>query len=453
MNTCDAFPVDFCWGSATAAYQIEGAWNVDGRGESIWDRFSHTPGKIANGDTGDIACDHSHRWPEDVALMAWLGLHAYRFSISWPRIFPSGGGSVNRRGLDFYRRLLDALHEANIAPVVTLYHWDLPQALQDRGGWANRDTAYRFAEYADTLFAQLGPQVAQWHTLNEPAIISYIGHLHGSKAPGTRRFWQLGQVIHHLLLAHGLAVQAYRGYVRPAPRRLPPGIGIVLNLRIGHPYRAQHRDQQAASRLDALWNRMFLDPIFRGHYPDEALRFLHRRGIVVRIAPGDLDLVAAPIDLLGLNVYTRSIVAARPDPLLGAGFVPPTGPTTAMGWEIYPSALYETLQLAASYTDIPLYIAENGAAFDDGIAADGSIDDHDRIAFLQSYIAEARRAVSAGIKLKGYFLWSLLDNFEWEEGYQQRFGLVHVDFPSGKRTPKRSAHWYRDLVARNSLPT
>jgi beta-glucosidase len=451
MNTCDAFPIDFCWGAATAAYQIEGAWNVDGRGESIWDRFSHTSGKVAHGDTGDIACDHYHRWPEDVTLMQQLGLHAYRFSISWPRIFPSGGGRINQRGLDFYRRLLDALHTVHIAPVVTLYHWDLPQALQDRGGWANRDTAYRFAEYANTLFDQIGDQVAQWHTLNEPAIISYIGYAHGSKAPGTRRFWQLGKVIHHLLLAHGLTVQAYRTYRQPLPGRLPTGIGIVLNLRIGHPQSASQRDHRAAARLDVLWNRMFLDPLFRGHYPEEGLRFLRRRGIIVDPLPSDLERIAAPIDLLGLNVYTRSVVAARRDPLLGARFIPTPGPTTAMGWEIYPPALYETLRLAASYTDLPLYIAENGAAFNDEVKADGSIDDQDRIAFLDSYIAEARRAIADGINLKGYFLWSLLDNFEWEEGYQRRFGIIHIDFPSGRRTLKRSAHWYHDLIMRNAL--
>ncbi|NJM05031.1 beta-glucosidase [Candidatus Gracilibacteria bacterium] len=451
MNTCETFPADFCWGAATAAYQIEGAWNSDGRGESIWDRFSHTPGKVANGDTGDIACDHYHRWPEDVALMAQLGLHAYRFSISWPRIFPSGGGQPNHRGLDFYRRLIDALCEHKIAPVATLYHWDLPQALQERGGWANRDTAYRFAEYADLLFQHFGAQVTHWHTLNEPAIVSYIGHLHGSKAPGTRRFWQLGHVIHHLLLAHGLAVQAYRSHRSHRSSRLSPGIGIVLNLRIGHPDSADPRDKQALDRIDTLWNRMFLDPLFRGYYPEEALRFLRQRGVCVRPSPGDLEIIAAPIDLLGLNVYTRSIVAAARDPLLGVRFIPPRAPKTAMGWEIYPPALYETLQLAAAYTDLPLYIAENGAAFNDTPTATGAIDDHDRIAFLQAYLAEAQRAIDDGIRLKGYFLWSLLDNFEWEEGYQRRFGIVHVDFPSGTRTLKRSAHWYRDLIARNGV--
>lgn len=444
------FPPGFVWGAATSAYQIEGAWREDGKGESIWDRFSHTRGRVRNGHTGDVAADHYHRYREDVALMADLGLQAYRFSISWPRIFPTGGGQLNQRGLDFYRRLVDALQQRGIAPLATLYHWDLPQALQERGGWANRDTALRFAEYAATMFSHLGDEVPSWATLNEPAIVSYLGHLLGLKAPGSRRFWAFLQVVHHQLLAHGLAVRAYRQVAPPTRPGAPgAGVGIVLNLQPYHPIAPKPLHLRACQWLDGIWNRLFLEPLFRGAYPPHVLAYFRRRGVPMRAQPGDLDLIGQPLDFLGLNIYTRAIVAGVP--LVGARPIRPPGPVTAMGWEIYPGCMYEVLRLAHSYTDIPLFITENGAAFEDRVRPDGSVEDPERISYLRAHMAQAHRAIAEGVNLRGYLVWSLLDNFEWEDGYDKRFGLVHIDFATLKRTPKGSARWFRDVIGRNGV--
>lgn len=437
------FPTGFVWGAATAAFQIEGAAHADGKGESIWDRFSHTPGRVRNGHTGDIACCHYERYEEDIALMADIGLKAYRFSIAWPRIFPNGAGAINQAGVDFYRRLLAKLRDRDILPVATLYHWDLPQALQNRGGWANRDTAQRFAEYADAMFRLLGDEVHMWSTLNEPAIVAYMGHLSGIKAPGTRRFWEFLNVVHHLMLGHGLAVQAFRQSGTPSE------IGIVLNPLPSHPGTPHPRDVRASQGLDLLWNRLFYEPLFRGHYPPDALRFFRRRGIRMWTQPGDLELISQPLDYVGLNVYTRALT--RSAPVIGMRPMSTTGPTTAMGWEIYPPCVYEVLQMTKSYTDLPLYIAENGAAFNDTVGPDGQVNDPERIAYLHAHMAEARRAIEDGVDLRGYFVWSLLDNFEWEDGYSKRFGLIHIDYGTLKRTPKRSAFWFRDVIARNGL--
>ena len=447
------FPDDFVWGAATSAYQIEGAWNEDGKGESIWDRFCHTPGRVVGGATGDIACDHYHRYAADVDMLAALGVKAYRFSLAWTRLFPDGGSQPNPAGFDFYRRLIAALRERGIMPMVTLYHWDLPQALQDKGGWTNRDTAYRFADYAARAFEEFGANVPLWTTLNEPTLIAFAGHALGIKAPGTRRFWTVLTVVHHLLLAHGLAVEAFREVAPATAADLPdPGIGIVLSVRPTHPASDRPADIRAAQLMNHLTQDLYFEPLFRGRYPADALAFFRRRLVRPKIQPGDLDHISRPIDFLGINVYTRGLVAAnRFNPAFGVRQVAPSGPTTAMGWEIYPPCLFEVLQLAQTYTDLPLYITENGAAFADKTQTGGTIADQDRIDFLRSYLAEAHRAIAAGAKLKGYFVWSLLDNFEWDEGYEPRFGLIHVDFETLERTWKQSAHWYREVIARNGI--
>jgi len=447
-----AFPPGFLWGAATSAFQIEGHTRADGRGESIWDRFCQKPGRVAGGGTGEPACDHYRRWPEDVALMARLGLGAYRFSVAWPRIFPGGGAPLNQKGLDFYRRLVAALRERGIVPMITLYHWDLPQALQERGGWAARDTALRFAEYAALLFDRLGDEVPLWATINEPMLITYAGYAGRTKAPGVGRPRQTLAVAHHLLLAHGLAVRAFRQIVGPtADDGGARGIGMVLNLRPCHPASPRPRDVRAAQLLDTLTNRLFLEPLFRGRYPELALRFFRRRCVPLPAAPGDMAIIAEPADFLGINVYVR-VLAAASNPLMGARQVPGPGPKTALGWEIYPACIGEALALAREYTALPLYLTENGAAFADRPGPDGAIDDQERIAYLRAHLVEAHRAIAAGIDLRGYFVWSLLDNFEWEEGYGPRFGLIRVDYTTQTRRPKASAQWYAEVIARNGVP-
>lgn len=448
-----AFPAHFLWGAATAAYQIEGAWNEDGKGESIWDRFCHTPGKIWRGDTGDVACDHYHRFAEDVALMAALGLRAYRFSIAWTRIFPLGYGQPNQRGLDFYRRLIDTLHAHGILPVATLYHWDLPQVLQDRGGWMNRDTAHHFADFAAYLFDRIGSDVPLWITQNEPFVAAFFGYGNGTHAPGMRRPWQILPAAHHLLLSHGLAVQAFRAAALHSSGALPdPRIGITLLIWPNHAATNHPPDIAANHRTDGAMNRMFLEPLFRKRYPEDVWQHFARRRMLPRVEPGDLELIAQAIDFLGVNTYTRLVNAANPfDLLVGARQVRQAGPHTAMDWEVYPQCIYEALSIARTYTNLPLYITENGAAFDEQIGPDGRIDDTARIAYLRDHLVQAHRAMCAGIDLRGYFVWSLLDNFEWNHGYSKRFGLVHVDFVTLRRTWKRSAYWYRDVIARNGF--
>ncbi len=450
------FPAGFLWGAATAAYQIEGAWETDGKGESIWDRFSHTPGTIVGGDTGDHAADHYRRWEEDVGHMAALGLRSYRFSVAWPRIFPEGGGSPNQRGIDFYRRLVEALNQRGILPSLTLYHWDLPQALQERGGWRNRDTALRFAEYAYYLFRQLGNEVPFWVTHNEPFIQAFYGHGTGENAPGHRNPWEILPVAHHLLLAHGLAVEAFRAAAlhAPAPGAPVPQIGIVLFIWPHHPASSRHADQQANRIADGGMNRWFLEPLFRGHYPEDMLRHFALRGMRPTVRPGDMALISHPIDFLGLNTYTRLINQANPfDLISGVRQVPPDGPTTAMGWEIYPDCILEALRKAHTYTSLPLYITENGVALDDALGPDGLVHDRGRIAYLHAHIAAAQRALAEGIDLRGYYVWTLMDNFEWSKGFSKRFGLIHIDFATQRRSWKSSAYWYRDLIARNGLLT
>ena len=430
------FPTGFRFGAATAAYQVEGAAREDGRGESIWDRFSHKPGAVVNGDTGDVACDHYHRWASDVDLMASLGLESYRFSISWPRVQPDGRGAFNPRGIGFYRRLVEGLLERGIEPVATLYHWDLPQARQDAGGWAVRDTALRFAEYAAMMASELGDVVEGWITHNEPWVVAFLGHAVGRKAPGVRDWPTALTVAHHLLLSHGLAVDALRSSVR-AP------VGITLNL---NPMRGS---EAAVARMDAHQNRWFLDPVLRGVYPVEMLEHYERVfGPLSSLNPEDLDVISRPIDFLGVNYYNPTLVRESAELPLLAETVPARGPnTTAMGWPVDASGLYDLLlRLRADYGDLEIWITENGAAYDDERLVDGVVEDPSRVAFLRDHLEALRRAAVDGVRVRRYHAWSLLDNFEWEHGYAKRFGIVRVDFETQSRTLKRSALWYRDHI-------
>lgn len=440
------FPTNFVWGAATSSYQIEGAWQADGKGESIWDRFSHTPGKIRAGDTGDVACDHYHRWREDVALMSKLGLPAYRFSINWPRIFPEGTGTVNQAGLNFYDQLVDGLLEAGVEPYVNLYHWELPQTLQDQGGWPARTTAEAFAVYADTISSHLADRVGHWITLNEPFVSAYVGYLDGLHAPGHRDVDEMVAASHHLLLAHGWASQAIRANVATAE------VALVLNLHPVHPASPSQADRQAARIRDGAINRWYLDAISGRGYPQDMLSYYGKP--MDCILPGDMEVVTMPIDHLGVNYYSRLI--ARSDEIPESENAPRTieapKDVTAIGWEVYPEGLYEILtRLDGEYEFPALMITENGAAYDDQIDEGGSVNDDDRIRYLQAHIEQAGRALQSSVALNGYFVWSLLDNFEWAYGFSKRFGLIHVDFKTLVRQPKKSAFWYRNVIKRNGL--
>ncbi|MEU2983628.1 GH1 family beta-glucosidase [Micromonospora aurantiaca] len=451
------FPEGFVWGGATAAYQIEGAARDDGRGPSIWDTFSRTPGAVFQGHTGDVACDHYHRYAQDVALMAELGLRAYRFSVSWPRVRPDGTGPVEPRGLDFYDRLTDALLAAGIDPIVTLYHWDLPQALEDRGGWTVRETAEHFAEYALAVHGRLGDRVRTWTTLNEPWCSAYLGYGSGVHAPGRRDSGDAFRAVHHLLLGHGLAARALRAAGVET-------LGITLNLADVQPADAgSAADAEAVRLVDGLHNRIFLDPLTGGGYPADVLAHVSRIVTPDFVRDGDEKLIAAPLDLLGLNYYAPTYVAGRAD---GAGggaypgtagaveFLPPAGPLTDMGWSIEPAGLTRLLErVAADHPGLPLMITENGGAFPDtGLDERGGVADADRVAYLDGHLRAAHEAIARGVDLRGYLVWSVLDNFEWAEGcYRKRFGIVHVDYLTQRRTPKRSARWYQEVIARNGL--
>jgi beta-galactosidase len=456
-----AFPRGFVWGAATAAYQVEGAAGDDGRGPSIWDTFAHTPGKVADGHTGDVACDHYRRYADDVRLMARLGLGAYRFSVSWPRVQPHGSGPVNAAGLDFYERLVDELLGAGIAPYATLYHWDLPQALEDAGGWTNRDTAYRFAEYVQVVWDRLGDRVATWMTLNEPWIAAILGYGIGVHAPGRTSAADAFRACHHLLLAHGLGARALRTAGAAE-------IALTLNLapvmtpeQVYDPTLALSAvDAEAVNRIDCLLNRQFLDPALAGEYPAEVLTIVDRCAGLGHIRDGDLGVINQPIDLLGVNYYNPCVVRARPgEPANPAypgsediEFTTVDAPTTAMGWPIVPTGLYRLLvRLAHDYPRVGLIVAENGAAFDDVVTGD-RVHDANRTAFIDGHLRAAHTAIETGADLRGYLVWSLLDNFEWADGYHRRFGIVHVDFGTQRRLLKDSALWYRDVIRRNALP-
>jgi beta-glucosidase len=449
------FPAGFVWGAATAAYQIEGSTGDDGRGPSIWDTFSRTPGCVADGHTGDVACDHYRRYREDVALMSELGLRAYRFSVAWPRIQPDGSGPANPRGLDFYDRLVDTLLAYDISPYVTLYHWDLPQNLEDRGGWPVRATAARFAEYAAIVHRRLGDRVEDWTTLNEPWVCSFLGYASGVMAPGRTEPGASYAAVHHLLLAHGLSVQALRA---AGARR----IALTVNLAPVRTPGNSPADVEAVRIVDGLSNRIFLDPVLRGEYPGDVLADARRFTDLAYLRDGDLEVISEPIDWLGVNYYNPVHVAARPgapaNPTYpgseGIEFVSPGAPVTAMGWPIQADGLTEILtRLAREYPQMPLMVTENGAAFTDRLATGGDrVPDPDRIQYLDAHLRAAHDAIAQGVDLRGYLVWSLLDNFEWAEGYHKRFGVVYVDYADQRRVPKDSAWWYRDVIRRGGLP-
>jgi beta-glucosidase len=468
------FPTRFLWGAATAAYQIEGAAAEDGRTPSIWDTYSHTPGRVRNGDTGDTAADHYHRFPDDIALMSRLGLQAYRFSVSWSRVQPTGRGPAVERGLDFYRALVDELLEAGITPVATLYHWDLPQELEDAGGWPVRDTAERFGEYAALAADALGDRVRLWTTLNEPWCSAFLGYGSGVHAPGRTEPAASLRAAHHLNLAHGRAVAALRAAL-PGDAQL----SVTLNLHEVRPLSESLADGEAARRIDAVGNRIFTGPILRGTYPDDLLADpAHLLDWDELLHQGDLAAISAPIDLLGVNYYTPTLVSSRlGTDGRGAGsgaatrndghgrsehspwpgsedvvFHLPPGERTAMNWSIDPSGMYDLLtRIHREHPGLPLLVTENGAAFDDYVNPEGEVRDPERIAYLRSHLAAVHSALSAGVDVRGYFLWSLMDNFEWAYGYGKRFGAVYVDYATQRRIPKSSAHWYAETIRQGGV--
>ena len=446
-----SFPDGFVWGAATSSFQIEGACQADGRGESIWDRFANQPGRIKDGSHGEPACDHYHRFREDIALMKELGLGAYRFSIAWPRILPGGSGQVNPKGLDFYEQLVDGLLAAGIAPHVTLYHWDLPQALEDGGGWPQRSTAEAFVELAEAVSQRLGDRVQHWMTHNEPWCTTVLGYQTGDHAPGRKNFQQALAAIHHVHLSHGWAVEVLR--------RNSPGarIGTTHILSPVVPASASEADQRAARERDGTFNRWFLDPIFKGAYPQDVIALFHRGKRIPKpelwfVKRGDLEAIRAPLDFLGINYYSRHIVRSHeiPEAANEKRQIEPLPDKTDIGWEIYPQGLTEGLvALQREYALPCIYITENGAAFNMGPDAEGRIVDTPRIEFLRGHLEALHAAIQRGVPVKGYFVWSLMDNFEWTHGYTQRFGIVWVDFKTQRRILKDSAKFYQQVIRQN----
>ena len=440
INDFPIFPEGFVLGTATAAYQIEGGVHDGGRGESIWDRFCHTPGKTYQGQTGDVACDHYHRWREDVGLMADLKLRAYRFSIAWPRIMPQGTGAVNPAGLDFYDRLVDELLAHNIQPFVTLYHWDLPQALQDAGGWPERSLVDHFADYTAVVVHRLGDRVQHWMTLNEPWVFSFVGYSEGHHAPGLTDLSAALQAAHHSLLAHGKAADAIRAHSRTEPQ-----VGIALNLNHIEPVSDRQADLDAARRHNGYLNRWFLDPLFRGRYPEDMLEFWGDRA--PEMEPDDLIGLPQRLDFLGINNYFRSIIGAGPNPPLNIKTHRPAGRYTEMDWEVYPDGLYQLLtRVHRDYSPRCIYITENGASYPDTLAPGGVVDDPLRVEYLHDHLFAVQRALEEGVPLRGYFVWTLMDNFEWAHGFSKHFGLVYLDYPTQARFVKSSGHWYRQMI-------
>ncbi len=440
------FPANFVWGAATASYQIEGAWNEDEEGESIWDRFSHTPGKVLDGDTGDVACDHYHRWEDDLKMIKALGLKAYRFSVAWPRVLPSGSGSVSEAGLDFYNKLVDGLLKLDIEPYITLYHWDLPQKLQDKGGWTARGVVDAFVEYTDIVTRALGDRVKNWITLNEPWVSAFVGYEHGRHAPGHFSLDEALAASHHLLLSHGRAVPVIRSNSRGA------NVGITLNLTPKYPASLSVADRIATTADDGYLNRWFLDPLVGRGYPQDVVRD-HGTDMSF-VQAGDLETIAAPLDFIGVNYYTRNIV--RSENVSEAENMPAIefrgDEITEMDWEVFPEGLYKTLgRLYFDYDFQSIHITENGAAFVDEVNADGEVDDRARLSYIKRHLEQVHRAIEAGIPVKGYFAWSLMDNFEWGFGYSKRFGLVYVDYKTQKRIMKSSAKWYSEVVQKGEI--
>ena len=436
------FPQEFTWGTATASYQIEGAVKEDGRGASIWDTFSATPGNVHNGNTGEIACDHYHRWRDDIDLMRQLNNSGYRFSIAWSRIFPTGTDTLNQKGLDFYSRLVDGLLAAGITPYVTLYHWDLPQALQDEEGWLRRGIVDDYAAYVDAVTRAFGDRVKHWITFNEPWVFTWLGYIMGIHAPGYHSENPRPALLatHNAYLAHGAAVPVIR---RNSPEAK---VGITLNLYPAYPASAKPDDLEAAARFDGYFNRWYLDPIFRGHYPADMIEFYEP--YMPEIRPGDMQRMHVPLDFLGVNYYSRALVGnGEQNAIIRTRSEKPDGEYTAMGWEVYPEGLYTLLKrIHSDYSPRAIYITENGAAFEDQLTPDGQIHDERRTAYLKSHFEAAARAMEEGVPLKGYFVWSTMDNFEWAEGYSKRFGLYYVDYTTQQRILKDSGRYYADVA-------
>lgn len=441
-----AFPKNFIWGVATSSYQIEGAWNEDGRGASIWDTFSHTKGKVVNDENGDVAADHYHRWKEDIALMSELGIKAYRFSTAWPRILPDGTGRVNKKGLDFYDRIVDELLKRKIEPYVCLFHWDLPQPLQDKGGWPNRDTTAAFADYARVVADRLGDRVTTWFTHNEPWVASFVGYFLGEHAPGKKDLPAAVKALHHILLSHGLAAEVIRSVVKH-----PVKIGITLNLNPVHPATDSKKDKEAAERVDMFMNRIVLDPLLKGTSPiqESAIAKILTGKI---IQSGDLEKIRQ-LDILGVNYYSRAVMKHDPKfPVVNVAQVQPEGNEYSGMWEIYPEGMYDILKQVWNYQPTcELMVTENGVPVPDGVDYDGRVRDERRIRYLKNHIAQVHRAIDDGIPVKGYFHWSLMDNFEWALGYGPRFGLVYVDWKTQKRIVKDSGRWFAKVIAENSV--
>ncbi|MBU9722973.1 MULTISPECIES: GH1 family beta-glucosidase [Bacillaceae] len=444
------FPKDFVWGTATSSYQVEGAVREDGRGETIWDRFCRVPGKVRNKENGDVACNHYHLFEDDIDLMKSLNIQSYRFSVAWSRIFPEGTGSVNEKGLDFYKRMVNKLLENDIEPLLTLYHWDLPQALQDKGGWTNRDMTDYFTEYASCLYQELGDVVKKWGTHNEPWVVSYKGYSLGNSAPGYLDFRSHLMAAHHLMLSHGKAVKAFR--------ELGPNngeIGITLNIEPTYPLEDTEECFQAAKIKDGFQNRWFMDPVMKGKYPADMVDLYSKFESFQFIKDGDLSTISQAMDFLGVNYYSIATNKKGTDGelgFLGVESVKTGKDQTFMGWEVEPQGLVDTLlRIKKDYGDIPLYITENGAAYDDQVEEDGSIQDDDRLEFVQMHLSACKEAIVRGVNLKGYYLWSFMDNFEWRYGYSKRFGIVRVDYETLKRTPKKSAYWYKRVIEENGF--
>lgn len=445
MNKVE-FPQGFTWGAATASYQIEGAYQEDGRGLSIWDTFSRIPGKVVNGDNGDIACDSYHRYPEDIALMKELGIKSYRFSIAWPRIFAQGTGEVNAKGLEFYMSFIDTLLENGIEPVCTLYHWDLPQALQDKGGWSNRGTIDAFVDYCETLFNAFHGKVKQWYTINEPWCVSFLSNYYGEHAPGNKDLQTAVDVAHHLLLAHGRAVRKFREL------KVEGQIGYAPNVTWMEPYSTKQEDIAASHRQIGWFVEWFMDPVFKGEYPQFLVEWFRAAGAEVHIEAGDMEIISEPIDMLGINYYNGSV--ARYDKnagLMQCSTVDVGYDHTDIGWPIYPQGFYTVLSYIQSlYGNIPIYITENGACYNDE-PVDGRVADQKRINYIHQHLIQLERCIASGIPVKGYYSWSLMDNYEWAYGYSMRFGLIHVDYKTLKRTKKDSYYWYQNTIANNGF--
>ncbi len=442
-----SFPKGFLWGTASASFQIEGAWDQDGKGESIWDRFSHTPGKIKKSCTGDVACDFYHRYAEDIRTQAELGLNASRISLSWPRIMPAGKGSINPKGIDFYKRVLDELLARNIEPWVTLYHWDLPQPLEDIGGWPNRDLANYFRDYAAICADYLGDRVGHWMVFNEPWIFTVLGYLQGAHAPGRRDIAAALRAMHVVNLAQGLGVRALR-----EARHKPAAVGTAFSMSSVHPATGSEDDRAAATRWHRFCNLLFLDTVMKGRYPEIDTRRAPEEMFDVRA--GDMEIILAPLDFIGINLYSRTVVAddKNRETLNVRQVHPETKNRTDFGWEVYPAALSEiALSIAKDYPGVPLYITENGCSYGDAPGADGRVRDERRIDFNRRYLAELWRAIQAGADVRGYFHWTLTDNFEWAEGFEQRFGLVYCDFDTQRRYVKDSGRWYSGIARSNAL--